>query len=77
MHLGRGSPQRESEKLLRAVRRALGTAPTGEVPVDQLGSALAHKRLVITRARPPHRLVPEHHLAQVLAALGLPLRRAK
>jgi hypothetical protein len=75
MHLGRGSPQRE--RLLRAARRVLGTALTGEVPVDQLGAALAHKRLVITRARPPHRLVPEHHLAQVLAALGLPLRRAK
>jgi len=75
MHLGRGGPQRESEKLLRRARRALGPTLTGEVAVAQLGAALAHKRLVVTRARAPHRLVPEHHLAEVLAALGLPLRR--
>jgi hypothetical protein len=75
MHLGRGGPQRESSKLLRRARRVLGPAMASEASADQLRSALAHKRLVVTRARAPHRLVPEHHLAQVLAALGLPLRR--
>lgn len=77
MHLGRGGPARESKQLLRIARRALGARRAGEADAGDLRAALREKRLVVTRARAPHRLVPEHHLAQVLAALELPLRRSQ
>jgi hypothetical protein len=77
MHIGRGSPARESALLLRRVRRALGPARAGSAEIGELRAALAGKRLVVTRTSAPHRLVPAQHLAEVLVALGLPRRAVR
>jgi hypothetical protein len=75
IHVGRGGPARQSARLLKTVQRALGPARAAEVELAALAEALRDKRLVVTRTRAPHRLVPAQHLAHVLAALGLPSRR--
>ena len=74
LHIGRGDPARESRALLRRVRRAIGPKRASEIELDALADALGQKRLLVARTRAAHRLVPEQHLAQVLAALPLPRR---
>lgn len=74
LHIGRGTPARETQRLLAHVRRAVGAQRAGEADVDALAAAIVGKRMIIARSPASHRLVPERHLAQVLEALGLPRR---
>jgi hypothetical protein len=74
LHIGRGTPARESKLLLRRVGRALGKGGAVDVEVEEVARAVERSRLIVAQARGPHRMVPANHLAEVLQALGLPRR---
>jgi pimeloyl-ACP methyl ester carboxylesterase len=74
LHIGRGTPARESKLLLRRVGRALGRGGALEVEVEEVATAIGRGRLIVARARGPHRSVPANHLAEMMRALGLPRR---
>jgi hypothetical protein len=74
IHLGRGDTARRSRALARRLRRTLGAEQVAEVEEAQLADALGKRRVVVTRGRGAHRLVPAHYLALVLRSLKLPSR---
>jgi hypothetical protein len=81
LHLGGAATYRNDRHLYRRLKRRLGTervAWTATQPeLEAALAALAEHPIVIGAATPPHRLVPEHHLAQVLRALRPPPSAAR
>jgi hypothetical protein len=78
LHLERGTPRTENQRLVRRLKRTLGSVVT-EADKADLARAVASKPVVIGQGTPPHRLLPEHHLTELLQALGqvyLPQRSA-
>jgi hypothetical protein len=69
--LPNGTPSRENEQLLRLLRPALGQAQVAIAEPAELAQTVSQHAVVIAHGTPPHRLVPEHHLAEVLRALHL------
>jgi hypothetical protein len=69
VYLGNGSTRRESRALLARARRALGAGQVATAGGGTLASELPRRRVLIAPTRAAHRAVPEHHLAEVLAAL--------
>lgn len=78
LYLERGTPRTENQRLYRRLKRSLGSA-VQETKPDELARAVATKAVVIGLGTPPHRLLPEKHLTELLRALGqvyLPQRSA-
>jgi hypothetical protein len=67
--LPNGQPARESRELAKRLTRALGPDRVRSVETEGIGDAIARYPIVFAHGRPPHRLMPASHLAQVLAAL--------
>lgn len=76
LHLGFGATYKNDKQLHRQLVRTLGAAKVAWANEATLDAALATHPIVIAAGRPAHRQVPEHHLAQILRALGLPRRAA-
>jgi hypothetical protein len=74
IHLGGGKPARAGARLQRRLQRALGAEQVASADPDSLRATVAAHRFVFASGRPPHARVPQHHLAEVLASLGLPAR---
>jgi pimeloyl-ACP methyl ester carboxylesterase len=78
LYLERGTPRTENQRLVRRLKRTLGKVVT-EADTADLARSVASKAVVIGQGTPPHRLLPEHHLTELLQALGqvyLPQRSA-
>jgi pimeloyl-ACP methyl ester carboxylesterase len=78
LYLERGTPRIENQRLVRRLKRTLGSVVTVADTAD-VARLVASKAVVIGEGRPPHRLLPEHHLTELLRALGqvyLPQRSA-
>jgi pimeloyl-ACP methyl ester carboxylesterase len=78
LYLERGTPRTENQRLYRRLKRSLGSA-VREAKPDELAQAVASKAVVIGQGTPPHRLLPETHLTELVRALGqvyLPQRSA-
>lgn len=73
IHL-RGKPEREGQKLQRRLLHALGPERVASATARDLRAVLAQHPFVFAKGRGPHAQVPEHHLAEVLGTLGLPMR---
>jgi len=73
VHL-RGKPARNGEQLHRRLLRALGPERVASSSARELKADVAQRPFVFAQGRGPHAQVPQHHLAEVLAALGLPMR---
>jgi hypothetical protein len=73
--LPRGIPNRQSQRLLRRLRRTLGQDRVVTADAAALAETVARHAIVIAEGTPPHRLVPANHLAEVLQALHQPLAR--
>lgn len=73
VHL-RGKPARNGHALHKRLLRALGPERVANSSARQLKSDVAKRPFVFAQGRGPHAQVPQHHLAEVLAALGLPPR---
>jgi hypothetical protein len=71
--LPRGIPHRQSQQLLRRLRRTLGQERVVTADAKTLAQTVAKHAIVIAEGTPPHRLVPANHLAEVLQALHQPL----
>ncbi|MET0390247.1 MAG: hypothetical protein ABW321_30025 [Polyangiales bacterium] len=67
--LGQGTPAREGRGLMASLRKRLPASQLAEVEAAGIADAVARHAVVIASGTPPHRLVPETHLAEVLAAL--------
>jgi pimeloyl-ACP methyl ester carboxylesterase len=78
LYLERGTPRTENQRLVRRLKRSLGKL-VAEADTPDLARCVAAKPVVIGQGTPPHRLLPEHHLTELLQALGqvyLPQRSA-
>lgn len=78
VYLEVGTPRRENQRLLQRLKRTLGGIVQPAEAAD-LARAVATKQIVIGQGRPPHRVLPEKHLAEILGALSqvyLPQRSA-
>jgi hypothetical protein len=78
LYLARGAPRIESQRLYRRLKRKLGSVVEQAETAD-LARVIASKAVVIGQGEPPHRLLPETHLTEILRALGqvfLPPRSA-
>jgi hypothetical protein len=73
IHL-RGKPARNGTALHKRLLRALGPERVANTNARELKATLAQRPFVFAQGRGPHAQVPQHHLAEVLAALGLPIR---
>jgi hypothetical protein len=76
VYTGSGNTRRESRELLGRVRRMFGKRSVAQTDTKGIAAELAHTSLVIAPSRAAHKLVPEQHLAQLLAALPWLPRRA-
>ena len=74
LHLGYGATQANDLRLHRRLLRVFGPRQVAWVEPATLEASLATHALVIGTGVGPHRQVPEHHLAQILRALAVPLR---
>jgi hypothetical protein len=70
----RGKPARNGKELHKRLLRALGAERVASSNARELKAAVAQRPFVFAQGRGPHAQVPQHHLAEVLAALGLPMR---
>ena len=70
--LANGIPDRESRLLAAALRAKLGKAQVITTDASGIAQTVALHPIVIAQGKPPHRLVPAAHLAEVLAALHHP-----
>lgn len=78
LYLEVGTPRLENQRLYRRLKRTLGDVVEQAEPAE-LARAVASKAVVIGRGKPPHRLLPENHLTEIVRALGqvyLPQRSA-
>lgn len=78
LYLARGTPRTESQRLYRRLKRSLGPV-VEEVETADLARAVASKQVVFALGKPPHRLLPQSHLSELLRALSqvyLPQRSA-
>jgi pimeloyl-ACP methyl ester carboxylesterase len=78
LYLQVGTPRLENQRLYRRLKRSLGAVVEQAESAD-LARAVASKAVVIGQGEPPHRLLPEKHLAEIVRALGqvyLPQRSA-
>lgn len=73
IHL-RGKPARNGQQLHKRLLRALGPERVASSNARQLKADVAQRPFVFAQGRGPHGQVPQHHLAEVLGALGLPMR---
>lgn len=73
VHL-RGKPARNGHALHKRLLRALGPERVAGSNARELKAAVAQRPFVFAQGRGPHAQVPQHHLAEVLAGLGLPMR---
>jgi hypothetical protein len=69
LYLQVGTPRAENQRLYRRLKRTLGVAVEQAETAD-LARAVASKAVVIGEGTPPHRLLPENHLTELLQALG-------
>lgn len=67
--LAHGIPERESRVLAAELRQTLGPAQVFTCDAAGIAQAVALHPIVFAQGKPPHRLVPATHLAEVLAAL--------
>jgi len=73
IHL-RGKPARNGNALHKRLLRALGPERVASTNARELKATLAQRPFVFAQGRGPHAQVPQNHLAEVLGALGLPMR---
>lgn len=76
IYLERGTPRTESDRLYARLSRSLGAAVARAEPAE-LTRAIAAHPIVFAPGRPPHRLLPQSHLTELLRAfrqLYLPAR---
>jgi hypothetical protein len=76
LHL-RGKPARNGSALHKRLLRALGPERVASTNTRELKATIAQRPFVFAQGRGPHAQVPQHHLAEVLSALGLPMRATK
>jgi hypothetical protein len=69
LYLQRGTPSRENQRLYWRLRRARGADEVMLAKADELEAAIASHPVVFGPGRPPHRLLPQHHLTELLRAL--------
>jgi hypothetical protein len=69
-----GKPARNSSKLGLLLVRALGREAVAEASASELGTTVATHPFVIAEGRGGHAKIPERHMAEVLASIGLPER---
>jgi hypothetical protein len=67
--LPNGRPELENRALLQRLQRSLGHARVASAAAAEIAAAIAEHAIVIAEGVPPHRLVPAHHMAEVLRAL--------
>lgn len=70
-----GKPARNCAKLERLLVRAVGRDAVAEARPTELSAAITSHAFVIAEGRGPHGKVPERHMTEVLARLGLPERK--
>ena len=70
-----GKPARNCSKLEQLLVRALGPDAVAQAGASELGAAIKSHRFVIAEGRGPHGKVPQRHMTEVLARLGLPERK--
>jgi pimeloyl-ACP methyl ester carboxylesterase len=78
LYLERGPPRVENQRLYRRLKRTLGSS-VEQVDTADIPRAVAARPVVLALGTPPHRLLPEHHLTELLRAFGqvyLPQRSA-
>jgi hypothetical protein len=66
--IGHGATERENRALYEQLRRSFGDR-VGNADAASLVASIANHPIVIGTGTPPHRLVPTHHLAEILRAL--------
>ena len=79
VYLARGKPRTESQRLYRRLSRTLKGSVAQVDDAAELARAVATRAIVLGPGQPPHRLLPEKHLTELLRALGqvfLPPRAA-
>ena len=69
-----GKPARHSRTLRERLTRALGRERVVQASARELRSAITAHPFVFADGRAPHARVPANHMAEVLGALGLPIR---
>ena len=68
--LAHGIPERESRALVQRLQRRLGKARVITTDAAGIADAIARQPIVFAQGKPPHRLVPATHMAEVLEALS-------
>jgi hypothetical protein len=69
LYLERGTPRSESQRLYQRLTRTLGAETVVRVQSAALTRALVAHPIVFAPGRPPHRLLPQQHLTELLRAL--------
>ena len=70
LYLKRGTPQRENQRLYARLRRARGADQVRLAEATELEQAIASHPVVFGPGRPPHRLLPQHHLTSCACAVS-------
>lgn len=74
LHTGRGKTRRQSLKLARLARQAMGAEAIALDPDLPLAEAVPGHRVVVMRSPHPHGAIPRRQLEEALRALPLPAR---
>ncbi|HKP59795.1 MAG TPA: hypothetical protein VJV78_23890 [Polyangiales bacterium] len=70
LYLERGTPRTESQRLYERLSRSIGGDKVLRAPSNELARAVVAHPIVFGLGRPPHRLLPQTHLAELLRAFG-------
>jgi len=70
LYLERGTPRTESQRLYQRLARSLGESNVVRAERAGLVRAVATHPIVFALGRPPHRLLPQQHLTELLRAFG-------
>ena len=68
IYLALGTPRTESERLYQRLSQSLGAA-VAKAKTPELARGVVEHRVLFAPGRPPHRLLPQTHLSELLRAL--------
>jgi len=77
IHLRGGKPAREGARLERRLAHALGRERIAIARASELRETVAASPIVFADGDGPHGRLPQRHMAEVLASIGLPPRGAR